>query len=135
MIKDSISEMIKNGASRAEIMEVVEKQMKAAEEAKVKAQEADKRKEHKEDILAILKHLDNIMIREGVISEDERGGFVDSPIVDIMIDTVVQSGKETREMMNIIGSVPRPRGKRATIKETDEDGGIDEAIENFLRTL
>lgn len=135
MIKDSISEMIKNGASRAEIMEVVEKQMKAAEEAKVKAQEADKRKEHKEDILAILKHLDNIMIREGVISEDERGGFIDSPIVDIMIDTVVQSGKETREMMNIIGSVSIPRGKRATIKEMDEDGGIDKAIENFLRTL
>ena len=135
MIKDSISEMIANGATRAEIMEVVEKQMKAAEEAKVKAQEADKRKEHKEDILAILKHLDNIMIREGVISEDERGGFIDSPIVDIMIDTVVQSGKETREMMNIIGSVPITRKKRATIKEMYEDGGIDEAIENFLRTL
>lgn len=135
MIKDSISEMIKNGATRAEIMNAVEKEIKAAEEAKVKAQEADKRKEHKEDILAILKHLDNIMIREGVISEDERGGFIDSPIVDIMIDTVVQSGKETREMMKIVGSVPITRGKRATIKEMDEDGGIDEAIENFLRTL
>lgn len=134
MIKDSISEMIKNGASRAEIMEVVEKQMKAAE-AKVKAQEADKRKEHKEDIIAILKHFDNIMIREGLISEDERGGFVDSPIVDIMIDTVVKSGKETREMMKIVGSVPITREKRATIKEMYEDGDIDEAIENFLRTL
>ena len=135
MIKDSISEMIKNGASRAEIMNAVEKEIKAAEEAKVKAQEADKRKEHKEDILAILKHLDNIMIREGVISEDERGGFIDSPIVDIMIDTVIQSGKETREMMKIVGSVPITRGKRATIKEMYEDGDIDKAIENFLRTL
>ena len=135
MIKDSISEMIANGATRTEIMDAVEKQMKAAEEAKAKAHEADKRKAHKEDIVAILNHLDNIMIREGVISEDERGGFVDSPIVDIMIDTVVQSGEETREMMNIISSVPISRGKRATIKEMDEDGSIDEAIENFLRTL
>ncbi len=135
MIKDSISEMIANGATRTEIMDAVEKQIKAAEEAKAKAHEADKRKAHKEDIVAILNHLDNIMIREGVISEDERGGFIDSPIVDIMIDTAVQSGKETREMMNIIGSVPISRGKRATIKEMDEDGSIDEAIENFLRTL
>lgn len=135
MIKDSISEMIKNGASRAEIMEVVEKQMKAVDEEKKKAAEADKRKEHKEDILAILKHFDNIMIREGLISEDERGGFIDSPIVDFMIDTVVKAGKETREMMNMIGSVPITREKRATIKEMYEDGSIDEAIENFLRTL
>ena len=135
MIKDSISEMIKNGATRAEIMNAVEKGIKAAEEAKVKAQEADKRKEHKEDIVAILNHFDNIMVREGVISEDERGEFADSPIVDIMIDTVIQSGKETREMMNIIGSVPRPRGMSATIKEMDEDGSIDAAIEGFLRTL
>lgn len=135
MIKDSISEMIANGATRAEIMNAVEKEMKAAEEAKAKVQEANKREAHKEDIVAILNHLDNIMVREGVISEDERGGFVDSPIVDIMIETVVQSGKETREMMNMIGSVPRPRGMRATVKPMDENGSIDAAIEGFLRTL
>lgn len=135
MIKDSISEMIAKGATRAEIMDAVEKEMKAAEEAKAKIQEANKREEHKEDIVAILNHLDNIMVREGVISEDERGGFADSPIVDIMIDTLIQSGKETREMMNIIGSVPRPRGMRTTIKQMDEDGSLDAAIEGFLRTL
>lgn len=135
MIKDSISEMIAKGATRAEIMDAVEKEMKAAEEAKAKIQEANKREAHKEDIVAILNHLDNIMVREGVISEDERGGFADSPIVDIMIDTLIQSGKETREMMNIIGSVPRPRGMRTTIKQMDEDGSLDAAIEGFLRTL
>lgn len=135
MIKDSISEMIANGATRAEIMDAVEKEMKAAEEAKAKAQEANKREAHKEDIVAILNHLDNIMVREGVISEDERGEFIDSPIVDIMIDTAIQSGKETREMMNIIGSVSRPRGMKATVKPMDENGSIDDAIEGFLRTL
>lgn len=135
MIKDSISEMIANGATRAEIMDAVEKEMKAAEEAKAKVQEANKREAHKEDIVAILNHFDNIMVREGVISEDERGSFADSPIVDIMIETVVQSGKKTREMMNMIGSVPRPRGMRATVKPMDENGSIDAAIEGFLRTL
>lgn len=135
MIKDSISEMIANGATRAEIMNAVEKEMKAAEEAKAKVQEANKREAHKEDIVAILNHFDNIMVREGVISEDERGGFAESPIVDIMIDTVIQSGKETREMMNMIGSVPRPRGMRATVKSMDENGSIDDAIKGFLRTL
>ena len=135
MIKDSISEMIANGATRAEIMEVVEKQMKAAEEAKVKAQEADKRKEHKEDVIAILKHFDNIMIREGVISEDERGVFAkESPLIDMMIDTLIESGEDTRRMMNLCRMV-KPRGLRATVKQVEENGSIDEAIENFLRTL
>lgn len=135
MIKDSISEMIANGATRAEIMDAVEKEMKAAEEAKAKVQEANKREAHKEDIVAILNHLDNIMIREGVISEDERGEFADSPIVDMIIDAAIHAGKETKEMMNIIGSVSRPRGMRATAKPKDENGSIDEAIEGFLRTL
>lgn len=135
MIKDSISEMIANGATRTEIMNAVEKEMKAAEEAKAKVQEANKREAHKEDIIAILNHFDNIMVREGVMSEDERGSFADSPIVDIMIDTAIQSGKEARAMMDMIDSVPRPRGMRATVKPMDENGSIDDAIKGFLRTL
>ena len=130
MVKD-ISTMIAEGATRAEIMAVIDEQI-AARDSK------SKRAENKKDICDMMTSLENILVREGVITEAERTDFANDPMMDTMTKCFVEAMKEERASGGFIpkvgfASAEKPRVRRRSKNNEPED--IDAAINNFLKHL
>ena len=131
MVKD-ISTMIAEGATRAEIMAVIDEQI-AARDSK------SKRAENKKDICDMMTSLENILVREGVITDAERTDFANDPIMDTMTNAFIEAMREERASGSFIPKVgfasaekPRVRVKRS---ENNEPEDIDAAINDFLKYL
>lgn len=130
MVKD-ISTMIAEGATRAEIMAVIDEQI-AARDSK------SKRAENKKDICDMMTSLENILVREGVITEAERNDFAKDPMMDTMTKCFIEAMKEERASGDFIpkvgfASAEKPRLKRRS--ENNEPEDIDAAINDFLKHL
>lgn len=130
MVKD-ISTMIAEGATRAEIMAVIDKQI-AARDSK------SKRAENKKDICDMMTSLENILVREGVITDAERTDFTNDPMVETITNAFVETMREERASGSFIpkvgfASAEKPRVKRRS--ENNEPEDIDAAINDFLRHL
>ena len=131
MVKD-ISTMIAEGATRAEIMAVIDEQI-AVRDSK------SKRAENKKDICDMMTSLENILVREGIITEAERTDFANDPIMDTMTNAFIEAMREERASGSFIPKVgfasaekPRVRVKRS---ENNEPEDIDAAINDFLKHL
>ena len=132
MVKD-ISTMIAEGATRAEIMAVIDKQI-AARDSK------SKRAENKKDICDMMTSLENILVREGVITDAERTDFTNNPMVETITNAFVETMREERASGSFIPFTPKvefastekPRVRRS---ENNEPEDIDAAINDFLRHL
>jgi hypothetical protein len=131
MVKD-ISTMIAEGATRAEIMAVIDKQIAARDNN-------NRHTENKKDICDMMTSLENILVREGVITEAERTDFAKDPMMDTMTKYFVETMREERASGGFIPKVgfasaekPRVRVKRS---ENNEPEDIDAAINNFLKHL
>lgn len=131
MVKD-ISTMIAEGATRAEIMAVIDEQI-AARDSK------SKRAENKKDICDMMTSLENILVREGIITDAERTNFANDPIMDTMTNAFIEAMREERASGSFIPKVgfasaekPRVRVKRS---ENNEPEDIDAAINDFLKHL
>ena len=131
MVKD-ISTMIAEGATRAEIMAVIDEQI-AARDSK------SKRAENKKDICDMMTSLENILVREGVITEAERTDFANDPMMDTMINAFIEAMREERASGSFIPKVgfasaknPRVRVKRSKNNELED---IEAAINDFLKHL
>ena len=131
MVKD-ISTMIAEGATRAEIMAVIDEQI-AARDSK------SKRAENKKDICDMMTSLENILVREGVITEAERTDFANDPMMDTMTNAFIEAMREERASGSFIPKVefasaekPRVRVKRSKNNEPED---IDAAINDFLKHL
>lgn len=132
MVKD-ISTMIAEGATRAEIMAVIDEQI-AARDSK------SKRAENKKDICDMMTSLENILVREGVITDAERTDFTNDPIVETITNAFVETMREERASGSFIPFTPKvefasaekPRVRRS---ENNEPEDIDAAINDFLRHL
>ena len=83
MVKD-ISTMIAEGATRAEIMAVIDEQIAARDNN-------NRHAENKKDICNMMTSLENILVREGVITEAERTDFAKDPIMDAMTKSFVET--------------------------------------------
>lgn len=130
MVKD-ISTMIAEGATRAEIMAVIDKQI-AARDSK------SKHAENKKDICDMMTSLENILVREGVITEAERNDFAKDPMMDTMTKCFIEAMKEERASGDFIPKVgfaspEKPRVRRRN--ENNEPEDIDAAISDFLKHL
>ena len=129
MVKD-ISTMIAEGATRAEIMAVIDKQI-AARDSK------SKRAENKKDICDMMTSLENILVREGVITDAERTDFTNDPMVETITNAFVETMREERASGSFIpkvefASAEKPRVRRSKNNEPED---IDAAINDFLRHL
>lgn len=131
MVKD-ISTMIAEGATRAEIMAVIDKQIAARDNN-------NRHTENKKDICDMMTSLENILVREGVITEAERTDFVKDPMMDTMAKYFVETIREERASGGFIPKVgfastekPKVRVKRS---ENNEPEDIDAAINDFLKHL
>ncbi len=132
MVKD-ISTMIAEGATRAEIMAVIDEQI-AARDSK------SKRAENKKDICDMMTSLENILVREGVITDAERTDFTNDPMVETITNAFVETMREERASGSFIPFTPKvefasaekPRVRRS---ENNEPEDIDAAINDFLRHL
>lgn len=131
MVKD-ISTMIAEGATRAEIMAVIDKQIAARDNN-------NRHAENKKDICDMMTSLENILVREGVITEAERTDFAKDPMMDTMAKYFVETIREARASGSFIPKVgfasaekPRVRVKRS---ENNEPEDIDAAINDFLKHL
>ena len=131
MVKD-ISTMIAEGATKAEIMAVIDEQF-AARDSK------SKRAENKKDICDMMTSLENILVREGVITEAERTDFANDPMIDTMTNAFIEVMREERASGSFIPKVgfasaekPRVRVKRSKNNEPED---IDAAINDFLKHL
>lgn len=129
MVKD-ISTMIAEGATRAEIMAVIDEQI-AARDSK------NKRAENKKDICDMMTSLENILVREGVITDAERTDFANDPMMDTMTNAFIEAMREERASGSFIPKVgftsaEKPRVRRS---ENNEPEDIDAAINDFLRHL
>ena len=131
MVKD-ISTMIAEGATRAEIMAVIDEQITARDSK-------SKRAENKKDICDMMTSLENILVREGVITEAERTDFTNDPMMDTMTNAFIEAMREERASGNFIPKVgfasaekPRVRVKRSKNNELED---IDAAINDFLKHL
>ena len=131
MVKD-ISTMIAEGATKAEIMAVIDEQF-AARDSK------SKRAENKKDICDMMTSLENILVREGVITEAERTDFANDPMIDTMTNAFIEAMREERASGSFIPKVgfasaekPRVRVKRSKNNEPED---IDAAINDFLKHL
>ena len=132
MVKD-ISTMIAEGATRAEIMAVIDEQI-AARDSK------SKRAENKKDICDMMTSLENILVREGVITDAERTDFTNDPMVETITNAFVETMREERASESFIPFTPKvefasaekPRVRRS---ENNEPEDIDAAINDFLRHL
>lgn len=132
MVKD-ISTMIAEGATRAEIMAVIDEQI-AARDSK------SKRAENKKDICDMMTSLENILVREGVITDAERTDFANDPMVETITNAFVETIREERASGSFIPFTPKvefasaekPRVRRS---ENNEPEDIDAAINDFLRHL
>ena len=125
--------MIAEGATRAEIMAVIDEQI-AARDSK------SKRAENKKDICDMMTSLENILVREGVITDAERTDFTNDPIVETITNAFVETMREERASGSFIPFTPKvefasaekPRVRRS---ENNEPEDIDAAINDFLRHL
>lgn len=131
MVKD-ISTMIAEGATRAEIMAVIDEHIAARDNN-------NRHAENKKDICDMMTSLENILVREGVITEAERTDFAKDPIMDTMAKYFVETMKEERASSGFIPKAgfasaekPRVRVKRS---ENNEPEDIDVAINDFLKHL
>lgn len=130
MVKD-ISTMIAEGATRAEIMAVIDEQIAARDNN-------NRHAENKKDICDMMTSLENILVREGVITEAERNDFAKDPMMDTMTKCFIEAMKEERASGDFIpkvrfASAEKPRVKRRS--ENNEPEDIDAAINNFLKHL
>jgi hypothetical protein len=140
MSKVSIAELIEKGATRAEIMAVVDKEIREAEieakKEKARADETKRRAAHREDVIAILNHLDNIMLREGLINETDLHKHANSPMIEMLLDAIVEASQDTMLIKKAFPLIPsKEKDKSKSEKVKAEDDSIDAAIKNFLRTL
>ena len=127
MVKD-ISTMIAEGATRAEIMAVIDEQI-AARDSK------SKRAENKKDICDMMTSLENILVREGVITEAERTDFAKDPMMDTMTNAFIEAMREESFIPKVgfaSAEKPRVRVKRSKNNEPED---IDAAINDFLKHL
>lgn len=131
MVKD-ISTMIAEGATRAEIMAVIDEQIAARDNN-------NRHAENKKDICDMMTSLENILVREGVITEAERTDFAKDPMMDTMAKYFVEAMREERASGSFIPKAkfastekPRVRVKRS---ENNEPEDIDAAINDFLKHL
>lgn len=131
MVKD-ISTMIAEGATRAEIMAVIDEQLAARDNN-------NRHAENKKDICDMMTSLENILVREGVITEAERTDFAKDPMMDTMAKYFVETMREERASGGFIPKAgfasaekPRVRVKR---NENNEPKDIDAAINDFLKHL
>ena len=130
MVKD-ISTMIAEGATRAEIMAVIDEQIAARDNN-------NRHAENKKDICDMMTSLENILVREGVITEAERNDFAKDPMMDTMTKCFIEAMKEERASGDFIpkvrfASAEKPRVKRRS--ENNEPEDIDAAISDFLKHL
>lgn len=130
MVKD-ISTMIAEGATRAEIMAVIDKQIAARDNN-------NRHAENKKDICDMMTSLENILVREGVITEAERNDFAKDPMMDTMTKCFIEAMKEERASGDFIPKVgfaspEKPRVRRRN--ENNEPEDIDAAISDFLKHL
>ena len=125
MVKD-ISTMIAEGATRAEIMAVIDEQIAARDNN-------NRHAENKKDICDMMTSLENILVREGVITEAERTDFAKDPMMDTMAKYFVETMREERASGGFASAEkPRVRVKRS---ENNEPEDIDAAINDFLKHL
>ena len=131
MVKD-ISTMIAEGATRAEIMAVIDEQIAARDNN-------NRHAENKKDICDMMTSLENILVREGVITEAERTDFAKDPMMDTMAKYFVETMREERASGGFFSTggfasaeKPRVRVKRS---ENNEPEDIDAAINDFLKHL
>lgn len=130
MVKD-ISIMIAEGATRAEIMAVIDEQIAARDNN-------NRHAENKKDICDMMTSLENILVREGVITEAERNDFAKDPMMDTMTKCFIEAMKEERASGDFIPKVgfvsaEKPRVKRRN--ENNEPEDIDAVINDFLKYL
>lgn len=130
MVKD-ISTMIAEGATRAEIMAVIDEQIAARDNN-------NRHAENKKDICDMMTSLENILVREGVITEAERNDFAKDPMMDTMTKCFIEAMKEERTSGDFIpkvrfASAEKPRVRRRS--ENNEPEDIDAAINDFLKHL
>ena len=130
MVKE-MSTMIAEGATRAEIMAVIDEQIAARDNN-------NRHAENKKDICDMMTSLENILVREGVITEAERNDFAKDPMMDTMTKCFIEAMKEERASGDFIpkvgfASAEKPRVKR--INEDNKPEDIDAAINDFLRHL
>lgn len=130
MVKD-ISTMIAEGATRAEIMAVIDEQIAARDNN-------NRHAENKKDICDMMTSLENILVREGVITEAERTDFAKDPMMDTMTKCFIETMREERasgSFMPKVGfaSAEKPRVRRRN--ENNEPEDIDAAINDFLKHL
>lgn len=130
MVKD-ISTMIAEGATRAEIMAVIDEQIAARDNN-------NRHAENKKDICDMMTSLENILVREGVITEAERNDFAKDPMMDTMTNAFIEAMREERASGGFIpkvgfASAEKPRVRR--INEDNKPEDIDAAINDFLRHL
>ena len=124
MVKD-ISTMIAEGATRAEIMAVIDEQIAARDNN-------NRHAENKKDICDMMTSFENILVREGLITEEERTDFAKDPMMDTIAKYFVETMKEERASGSFIPKAgfastekPRVRVKRS---ENNEPEDIDAAI-------
>ena len=129
MVKD-ISTMIAEGATRAEIMAVIDEQI-AARDSK------SKRAENKKDICNMMTSLENILVREGVITDAERTDFANDPMMDTMAKYFVETMREERASGGFIPKAGFTSAEKLRVKrsENNEPEDIDAAINDFLKHL
>ena len=130
MVKD-ISTMIAEGATRAEIMAVIDEQIAARDNN-------NRHAENKKDICDMMTSLENILVREGVITEAERNDFAKDPMMDTMTKCFIEAMKEERASGDFIpkvwfASAEKPRVRRRS--ENNEPEDIDAVINDFLKHL
>lgn len=130
MVKD-ISTMIAEGATRAEIMAVIDEQIAARDNN-------NRHAENKKDICDMMTSLENVLVREGVITDAERSDFANDPMIDTMTNVFIEAMREERASDGFIpkvgfASAEKPRVRRRS--ENNEPEDIDAAINDFLRHL
>ena len=129
MVKD-ISTMIAEGATRAEIMAVIDEQIAARDNN-------NRHAENKKDICDMMTSLENILVREGVMTEAERTDFAKDPMMDTMAKYFVETMREKKASGDFIPKVrftsaEKPRVRRS---ENNKPEDIDAAINDFLKHL
>lgn len=131
MVKD-ISTMIAEGATRAEIMAVIDEQIAARDNN-------NRHAENKKDICDMMTSLENILVREGVITEAERTDFAKDPMMDVMTKSFVKTMTEERASGGFSSEVGFTSTKKpiARVKRSENNKlkDIDTAINDFLKTL
>ena len=125
MVKD-ISTMIAEGATRAEIMAVIDEQIAARDNN-------NRHAENKKDICDMMTSLENILVREGVITEAERTDFAKDPMAKYFVETMREE-RASGDFIPKVGftSAEKPRVRRS---ENNKPEDIDAAINDFLKHL